>query len=237
MRTLTTLLVAATALSLTGCSRMDSGMLDTEGMSADYTLEADGTGQVLVRAVLKAGDLHSSTFVDLTDGDRLHASGGGDRTRLYQREGPWDLIEYSGFLTDASTGGRYRIALDRPERTDARNSVVELPVGFDIEWPLYRDVYFPDVEPIEVAWDRFNTDDPMTLLAEGDCIEPYERRLSSDRGEAYIEAGELWMHRGWEQCTVTIRLIRARTGSVDRSFGEGRIEARQIRTVDIRVRR
>jgi hypothetical protein len=78
-----------------------------------------------------------------------------------------------------------------------------------------------------LEWDAI-TGDPMKVIVEGSCIRDFAATVHHDRGELFIEPGELrW--RGDRDCEVLVTLERSRFGRLDPRFGGGHIRAKRLR--------
>jgi hypothetical protein len=229
--------VACSLLAVTACETLDSADIRTSGVYAEIDVEADGTGQSVVRTTLRSGGAGSNTYLELTAGDRLLARSEGQTKTMAASRNVWDEVHYvAGFSRDAG-GTEFRVAFERPSENgeDADDSRVSLPDPFRLVSPAPGGLVRPDEDRVRIEWDR-TSNDRVEVRLEGDCIWTYERVLEDDRGGLVLQPGDLEPH-GEESCRVEVTVARVRRGELDANFGEGgRIEARQVRRTWLVVR-
>lgn len=229
MRSLTLLALAALTFT-TGCHGVDSTDVDTEDIEAHLVISTDGRGEADVVAELKPIG-HSLAFVELVPGEALRVSARGIEATLHDR---W--LDYHAELPVDRPGTEYQIRLDRQFGTQAPDSFVEMPPGFE----LYRlpGVYSVDYDIIPIQWDRI-ADDKMKVTIEGPCISDFERTLTPfrDGGEMIVYPGQLYPRSDWDGsiCELEVKAERIRQGRLDRHFADGGIIAKQVREMRLYV--
>lgn len=233
-------LLAALALvpALFACETIDSADVRTSGIHANIDITADGSGATSVRTELRAGGGTSNTFLELAEGDALYAFAEQDQRAMRERGDPFDRVWYEAdFETDAPDV-QFRVEFARDEHEDADESMVRMPAPFSLTEPRADAVFAFDDETIPLAWD-VSTDDEMQLEVTGDCIWPFERALAADTGRYLLHPGTLTPRERWKggTCALEIQLIRTRHGALDPGFQSGRIRARQVREVEVKVTR
>lgn len=233
-------LQALTALVLiapmVGCEDIDSSDVRTDGIYAEFEVTADGDGESLVRAALRAGGGLSNTYLELDDGDRLVAYVDDEANRLRARGNDAGHVWYTAVVPIDAMGTVFNIAFERRSDVgdDALDSEVRMPPPFEIVAPEKDDRVAIGDESIGIAWDRIASD-AIEVEVRGDCIIDEFFDVEEDVGELRIPAGALrWRGDESSACRGEIEIVRTRRGEIDRSFGEGgRIVARQRRTVTV----
>lgn len=229
------LLLGALTAGLAGCSTSQSADIATDGIHADLSVTADGSGQSTAVAVLRAGDATSNDFIDLSAGDTLVATEGSNNAQTMVREDFANLIYYQAIFAVDSADTPFDIAFNRTNYVSAPNSAVTLPAPFVLTGPT-ENAGISRQSPITITWSGSGQADPMHWDANGDCIQAVGADISSDTGTATIAAGTIvpQQGQGTASCTVTIHLSRTRAGTLDPAYGKGgEINAVQERSVDI----
>ncbi len=223
---LTASLAALTLLA--ACEQVPSSTIATHEMSARIEVSSRGLGDTRVTAQLSTGAL---TFVDLDAEDRLYARVGSESRELDPVPNLFDDLEYSTVLPVDYDQAPVVVTFRRTAWPGAPGSRVSLPERFRVHAP--RDEPSLTLDGLYFEWDR-PTDEPMNVSIEGVCIDDWSTTLRHDPGVLFVPPGALWS-RDRDGCDVTVRFERAREGVVDRSFGGGRITARQVREVLVPV--
>jgi hypothetical protein len=227
-------LLACTALA--GCLSVESSSITTQGMHADLTVEADGTGQSLASAELTVGGDLSNVYVDLVGGDQLVASEGQVSRIMTRQNDVIGRVWYEAVLPTDAEGTEFHIALERPPGSgvSAPDSVVVLPAGFDITAPAPGTSQSRGAA-LTVTWQPGRADS-MTIEVSGFCIAPALFGVPPNATSYTIGASQLRALDGQppSSCDIGIVIVRSRAGSVDPAFGEGgSFEARQVRSVTV----
>lgn len=224
------LIVAADALLATACHSVDSSEVDTHDIRAEMTVTADGSGRAEVIAELEA-EGHAFGYVELVAGEVLRVHARGYDVPMSER---W--YDYHADLPVDRGETEFQIRLERIYGTHAPDSWVQLPPRFD----LYRNpgVYTLGWDVIPIQWDVI-ADDEMTVRVDGPCVEAWERYIPAraDVGAVALRPHDLIIDEHWDGslCDLAVTVERVRAGRLDRAFGGGFIEAKQVREGVIRV--
>lgn len=225
-------LVAAGLAAVTGCESADSEDIRTSGIYATFSAESDGSSTKAV-AVLRVGGAASNTFVKLSNGDTLTVSAAG-QTQALMEVNLLQAYSYQGTFSAVNENAAYVFNFDRATDTeDAPNSNVNLPATFAISAPAAAS-QFSRSAPITVTWAPSGTTDRMSLEVRGDCIQTRILDVTGDPGTFTINGGTInpLAGRTADNCSSTITVRRARTGTLDPAFTEGGsvvgIQARQV---------
>jgi hypothetical protein len=199
------------------------------------SVEADGSGSSVARAILTVGGATSSTYVKLTGGDSLVTLVGGNSYSM-ARQDALGIITYQASPPVATANAAFRISFQRNGDADAPNSDVTLPAPFTITAPAAGAAFSRSAAAVTVTWNGSGSMDPLTWQISGDCIVAQVDHQISDTGTLIIPAGAIQpkANQGANSCTAAIRLYRTRTGAVDPAYGEGgALQARQTRAISI----
>lgn len=224
------LIVAAAALFATACHSVDSSEVATHDIRAEITVTADGSGGAEVIAELEA-EGHAFGYVELVAGEVLRVHARGYDVPMDER---W--YDYHADLPVDRAETEFQIRLERLYGAHAPDSWVQLPPRFD----LYHNpgVYLLGWDVIPIQWDVI-ADDEMRVRVDGPCIETWERSIPAraDVGAVVLRPGELVADEHWDgsRCDLEVDVERVRPGRLDRAFGGGSIEAKQVRSSVIRV--
>lgn len=227
--------LACTALA--GCLSVESSSINTQGMHADFTVEADGTGQSLASAELTVGGDLSNVYVDLTGGDQLVASEGQVSRVMTRHNDVIGRVWYEAVLPTDAEGTEFDIALERPAGAgvSAPGSAAVMPAGFDLSAPAPGTSQSRGTA-LTVAWQPGRADF-MAIEVSGFCIAPAVFGVPPGATSYTIGASQLHVLDGQppnDSCDIDIVVVRSRAGSVDPAFGEGgSFEARQVRSVTV----
>jgi hypothetical protein len=235
MRALST--TACALLLTTACETMESADIRTSGVHARIEVEADGSGESVVRTTLLSGGRSSNTYLELSGGDRLVATAAGIEKELVESRTEFDQVHYVAGIPKDGGGTAFTVAFERPSGNgdDAPDSHVVLPPPFHLTAPASGALLEPATQALRIAWDRVATD-PVDVTVEGDCLDTWERHFDTDPGFVDIPARKLstW---GTESCHADVTVARTRHGDLDPHFGGGgTIDARQVRRTYVVVR-
>jgi hypothetical protein len=224
--------LALLAVVLAGCVKTESGDLLTSGIHASIHIETLGTGTTDVRATLFLGNPLNLNFVELSGDDQLIARHYG-RSKVMVESEVLNVISYHAqFQTDAE-GAQFGVAFVRTVDAGAPSSTATLPAKFTVAGPPSETV--SRAEPITITWSPARSLDVMSWEIQGDCIERESQNLVGDTGTATIEVGRVRKRMGdgiADACPMTIRVARARLGTLDPGYGKGgTIAGQQVRTL------
>lgn len=232
MRPIITLLkLSAVLCILPACESIESADLDTSGIWADIDIVHNGDGTLDVQAELKTGQ-RSNTWLQLTDGDQLHARiDEGDEQRMRGEE-LLSRFWYETTFDSAPDDALVTVAFTRDEKDDAPSSQVRLPLNFELTAPATNERFVPG-DTIAITWSN-ESSDRFKLKAEGDCVETFEKTVS-DNGRFEV-AADAFTRRGAEpSCRISLKASRIRGGQVDSGFDGGEMRAQQVRTVNFEL--
>jgi hypothetical protein len=229
MRFITTLLKLATVLCvLPACESIESADLDTSGIWADIDVTHNGNGALEVQAELKTGR-RSNTWLQLTDGDQLHAQLGDDTPQRMRGEELLSRFWYAVTFNDVPEDALVTVAFTREEKTDAPLSQVRMPLNFELTSPATNDRYVPG-DVIAITWSNTSSD-RFKLKAEGDCVETFEQTVS-DNGRFEVPAADFTRRGEAPGCRIKLQASRIRGGQIDSAFDGGEMRGWQVRTVN-----
>lgn len=222
-------LAIAVALFGVGCTEtVDSKNIRTAGIAALIDAESTDGTSTTVLAVLKTGGAQSNTYVNLSDGDRLVAEGGGTRKEMTNQSSG----EYEAEFATAAADTEFRISLERENDDPAPNSVGKIPAPFNVAAIPTGD--HSRAQDLTITWDNSGTSDDMHIEANGSCIFIYSKDIPGDSGSFTITAGDLDSTNKDkpETCNVTLEITRSRNGTADPTYdSESWFHLRQVRTV------
>lgn len=218
----------------TACSTSQSKDIATEGMYSGNTISADGSGATTVTTVLRVGDALSNDFVELSPGDTLTASAGA----LSEPMTPGTFLDAAAYEATlaVNTGGTVvTIAYTRASpQISAPSTTATLPEELTITSQTSgTDSYSRSLHPIEITWSGSGQTDPLSYEVIGTCIATASGPISPDSGMFTIPAGTIQALSGSEtqSCSISIQVLRSRSGMVDAAFGHGDVTASQVRQV------
>jgi hypothetical protein len=228
-------LATTVATMCVGCTTIQSADLKTAGMSADFSVTADGTGSASVGAELHV-DTNGTDYVDLSPGDTLVASVAGTSQNM-SRSSVLGTVHYSASLAGHDGGNEiFTVAFNRTSDKSAPSSTVTLPGAFSISSPSGS----PSASrghgaDINVVYSPSGTGDAVTYNMTGDCIRSQSGTPGGDPGSFFINHAliqPLDNVSATKSCTVTISVQKTRSGQIDPAFGAGgSFVAKQTRTV------
>lgn len=224
--------VAALLVFSSACDEIASSDLFTEDMSAEIGVFADGDGSSTAEVLLRQGDIQSLVFVELTGADVLTASL-GDEDVIMQGVDLAALHRYDADFDSAVADGTYTFSLTRDVDDGAPSSTVSLPEPFDLGTLAST---LTATEDLAITWTPADSADAMSVRIEGSCILTFREDIPTDAGTWTVDAGDLELvdDTATDGCTLEVRLIRTRAGSLDTGFGEGgEITAQQLRSASV----
>jgi hypothetical protein len=204
-------------------------------MSATIQASADGTGESVVNARLNVDD-NSTDFVDLSSGDTLVASAGG-QSRVLSRSQSLGEVRYATSFTGLDSAGMlYTVALNRANDVSAPSSTCTLPTPFQITSPNSDGTFSRKNDDIVVSYDHAGSMDSMAWSVSGACIRTGANGIvGGDAGSFTIARGSLTSSdpaAAGVTCQIQVTLTRSRPGELDSHFGAGgSIVAQQVRAV------
>lgn len=242
-------IVAISLLVLLGaCGTVESENVKSEGIHADIDVVAEGEGSTYVSARLEVGDDGVlRTTLKMTSGDRLMAYAGGVAQQMSRSKSLLYGTSYVTTFPFAGGGTEFKVSLEREDFTDARNSKVILPAAFTIT--TTPDKTYSDLDdPVKTRWEP-RRDDRMKIRYALECVDAngflhigkYTRSIS-DRGKHVMTVAEILaqarrnVYDYSNGCSLTITVMRIRSGKIDRNYGEGgRISALQQRRISATI--
>jgi hypothetical protein len=214
-------------LAAAACAKQDSSDILTSGVYADLSAVADGT-TTDVSATLFLGEPIRLTYLELTGGDQLIASHGGDNKVMTETE-VLNVVSHHATFQTSEQDAEFVIDFQREVDAGAPLSRATLPAGFTVA----ASGTFSRTAEVGFSWTPTATD-AMSWQATGDCIELATGTITGDPGSATIAANTLKKRMGAniaDQCTVTLTVTRSRPGELDRAYGKGgQISGQQRRT-------
>jgi hypothetical protein len=223
-------IVAVAAVSIVACTKVESSSIKTAGMSAQFSITADGSGKSFAVAALFVDD-NITDRVDLSAGDVLSASAAG-QTATLQRQNVLSILTYDGTLSVDAPGTVFTIAFTRANDTSAPNSTCTLPDAFTPVAPTGAKSRASD--DVVITYAPSGSSDSMAWKATGDCIAAQSiQAIAGDPGTFTIPKGTLQsasMMAG--TCNLAIQITRTRNGKLDPAYGHGgTITAIQSRSI------
>lgn len=220
----------AMVLVLAGCSTVDSKDIRTSGMTANLvvTLPED-TDAADVSASLQVGNL---TFVELGDGEKLTATGGGKDVSLRQHRAA-GVTDYSNRLDGVvAAGTEITFSLKRNSQDEsAPTSTVKLPERVRLVAPA-SGTTFSRRRDLVVRFDSEPSQQPSILTWAGDCVQEGSLDLEPGRTTATIPRGAIKPDLttpspapAARTCQVRLSLIRRTEGKLDPAFKNGSVTA------------
>jgi hypothetical protein len=217
-----------------GCDSVDSAMVETSEMGLYVDAEVDASGRLEVLAQLTTDNdaLLESTYVRLSDGDRLFAAVDGD-TRELREQFVIGLGTYQ-YVTEfehAPAGQRLIVSLDRIDREEAPRSRVTLPEPFDV---VLADETFTMQAGVTLRWSGAPDRGEVGVSLASACVELVDAPTApASAGQLRIPPTRLRYVTGADpaqSCPVSFTLRLAVAGQVDPAFGRGgSITATQVR--------
>lgn len=232
MRTVFVSLMLAAGAS--ACTAVSSSNIDTSGIKASLSVQADDTGEISVEAILMDG----SNYVTLGGGDSLSVavSGTSGSTPLGKSTAAFGQVDYTATLASGATGP-FTIAFGRPSgKVSAPLSTVSLPPVFSLVSPSTGGPISLSSTGIPLQWSVAPiANELMYWSASGSCITPVSNAEitlvpGEDETVYTIPPGTLKMaaSNGTSpesstigSCAVTISVVGELTGAADPAFESG----------------
>jgi hypothetical protein len=201
-------------LLLSACTEtVDSKNVRTGGIAAFITANATRDTATTVRASLKVGGSSSNTYVDLSDGDSIFATGGGKRVEMEaQGTGTYEID-----FDTAAADTEFVVDLQRSEDDDAPASIGKLPAPFSFQVP---NMSTSRAQNVDVTWSTSGTTDDMSIKLSGTCIFSRTIDVPGDTGKHTITGGTLVSPNTDkpETCDVSVEMVRSRKGITDTAY-------------------
>jgi len=226
-------LTLGAAVGLVGCGEsIDSTSVKTDGIWADFTARADGSGNTDVRAGLKTGGPNSNTFLTLEEGDELTFHADGDPHDPNTQE---VFDQYEVYVKNISVdqgGTEFRVEFTRENGEDAPNSSVVLPEKFQITAPSADEEFSRSSDDVTVEIDSEQQGTDKRVIVRGDCLNTtYNSDFSGT--SVTIPADELESEDDSDapdECEAEIEVKRIMGGEVDGAYEGGSFSGVQKRT-------
>lgn len=220
--------LGATA-GMTGCTEtLDSKNIKTAGISATIEATAPSASESTVEVTLLAGGDESNTYIDLSGGDRIFATIGGERKEMSSTSAG----EYEVESTKGEGGTEFTISLERADGDNAPSSVGTLPEPFDltaVSGTISR------AADLEIVWSPAG-DDGMELELDGTCIFNEKIPVASNATSHTVAANSLKSTGGDmpTTCDLTVTVRRSRNGTADKALdAESSFLLQQVRTMKV----
>jgi hypothetical protein len=227
--------------AISGCTSTSSENVTTQGIAADIDIFADGSGRTFVDVSLEVGSGGiGGTSLQLSPGDTLTVRANGIQKTMSEDSSIFGAFSYFATFDFDDANTLFTVSLNRTNGTNAPNSNVTLPDGFNVTSPSISDV-FGVGDTIPIVWSPAGTAIVPSLFVTLTCtltsgltsIDVQPISLGTDSGIAnlpvasVIPIGTLDTSR---LCNGTIELSRWRSGSLDPNYGEGgQIDAEQAK--------
>ena len=220
-------ILLALAAVVSGCSTIESGDVETSGMTASIEVKAKADGSATdVFASISSGTL---TTVDLDGDDQLVASSVDVSVDL-EENNLLGVVTYAGSLTGISAPGtEVNVAFNRSaDKTPAPLSTVALPVPLDISAPAAGTSFSRADDDIEVGdcIDTGSLDVPAGQATVTINKGTIEKRAQADANDPDSEPVP-------DTCTITVTAQRRVEGTLDPAWGGGQIVAVSSATRDL----
>ncbi|WP_329001134.1 hypothetical protein OHA18_42720 [Kribbella sp. NBC_00709] len=217
-------------LALTGCSTVQSKDIRTGGMTANLVVTLpEATDAADVSASLQVGNL---TFVELGDGEKIRASGGGKDVKLKHHRAA-GVTDYSNRLDGVVTAGtEITFDLERGGDNDsAPRSTVKLPERVHLVAPA-AGTTLSRRRDIAVRFESEPSQLPSLLTWAGACIQEGDLELPPGQTSAVIARGSIKQvtttptpGQDISRCEVRLSLTRRTEGTLDPAFKNGSVTA------------
>lgn len=235
MRTLFVFAAALASLGLLACENVESEDIDTSGVYADITGTADGNGATLIKTSLRVGGGASNTFMELSGDDHLVASMGEETKAMSEKMLLGSRWYEASFDADAEDT-EFKVDFQRVKFDPAPESTFTMPAPFTVTTPVATDSFSRASDEIVVTWDAPGSSDVMVVNIDGECVKLYHKELTGDTGTYSVAAQTLnpENNQADDTCSITIEVVRRRSGSLDPAYGEGgEIWGRVVRSVQV----
>ncbi|MEI8410691.1 MULTISPECIES: hypothetical protein [unclassified Kribbella] len=226
----------AVALTVTGCSTVESKDIRTSGMTANLVVTLpENADEADLSASLRVGTL---TFVELGGGEEITAAGGGKSTTLDHHRAA-GVTEYRSRLDGVTTAGtEITFSLKRDgDNASAPTSTVVLPERVRLVAPAAGTTFSRRAD-LAVRIDSGRQ--PSVLTWAGECIQPGSLQLEPGRTSATIARGSIkpaattaTPSPSTSTCQIDLTLTRRVEGTLDKAFKDGSIvaETQSVRRV------
>lgn len=223
----------AAAIGLVSCGEsIGSTSVKTDGVWADFTARADGSGNTNIRAGLKTGGANSNTFLTLEEGDELTFYADGES---YQPNTQEVFDQYNVYVKNVpkdAGGTEIRVEFTREEGEDATNSSVVLPEKFEITAPSSEDEFSRSSDDVTVEIDSTQEGADKRVVVGGECLDgTYNSDFSGT--SVTIPASELESEDesdAPDECEADVEVKRVVGGQVDGAYDGGKFSGVQERT-------
>ncbi|MFT7560106.1 MAG: hypothetical protein ACI93R_002021 [Flavobacteriales bacterium] len=150
-----------------------------------------------------------------------------------------DQVHYFGTLENVDEAEQYTGSLLRSEENDALESVVTMPLSFDITSPVAGTTFSLMNDEISIEWNAAEDNLTVEASVETNCIngrqDTYSVILSIDDGELILAVGDLDSLELAGSCSSTLTILKTRFGRLDTRYDGGFISASQARSVFLRT--
>ncbi len=229
----TSVCVLALVAAVAGCSSIESGDLETSGMTAiiSATVRDDSSATDVV-ASLGAGAL---TSVDL-DGEDILSASADDVSVELEESNLLGVFTYNGVLEGiAEPGTEVTVSLARSaDKTPAPSSTVRLPVAVFLTSPAAGTAFSRENDDIVVEINSGASDDDMRLNWSGDCVKNDGVDVPAGQVSVTINRGTIIKRAQVDEndpdsqpvpdtCTMTLTIERVVEGVLDPAWGGGSI--------------
>ena len=182
-------------------------------------------------------------FVTLSDGDALTATANEQSVTLAESN-VINAIAYLGVLDANTKGDEVTISLTRIDKDPAPASTVVLPASVAITAPAASAAFSRANDDIVIDLTNEESTDALRLSWAGPCVNEDGLDLAADQASVTINAGTIVKREQVDAndpdsqpvedtCTITLRVERRVTGTLDAAFKEGQITAVASSSVDV----
>lgn len=209
------------------CQRIDSSDVRTSGVQPIIEVLASGNGKTSVSTTLRLGDVTSSGFLDLSDGDELKIKSGDEEFAMTRQVSLINQVYYTAELNGDEEDKAIEVAFNRAEGDGAPSSKVTLPAPFTITAPAANLELIGSTDDLTIAWENSGKSDQLSLSVSGSCISIH-REVLEDDGEHVVPAGTIVLSEEGTAsgCDIRVTLERLREGTLDPAFDpEGTVQA------------
>ena len=217
---------ALSAALCCGCGAGGDDVLRTEQLAAEMYMVATDANQTEARVTL--WDLQDQR-VALPGSDHITVTVTNWVVELDVSIRSVEPV-YTAVIPTAAGGETYTVTAKRDLAKNAPYSQVVMPEALELSIDV--ETFARGSEDLVIRWEPSGEPQPLTLTIEGGCIEALERAVHNDPGETIVEAGALSSAPGMaaEDCPVEVALQRFDIGVLDKTWRDGVIQARPIRS-------
>jgi len=220
------------SLLLSGCSEdVNSEDIRTSGIWAGINVTSTSVDRAEVEVALKVGGGNSNTYINLTGGDTLTASiNGGSPQKLgaYMPDALNPAYKiYTAYFYGSDAGlanSNFTIAFDRPNDTNAPNSIVTIPATLaNFTHNAGTTSVSRAADAITFNWTPGSAGTKtLTLIIDGSCITRQTITGISDAAGTYTVNAPLLNKLGdTTSCVAIAELSINQLGTLDGAYGEG----------------